>query len=365
MKVTCPKCGFEDEGSFCSKCGSPLGQAVAAKKDVPRMTVEEVWTNRCPVCQSGRLCKGTMKKWLLTINTLECSNCGAAFSLFEAGKERGKYGLLRVDEGRVPVSLARQGQLHTSEELTRIANRGVYDPRQRDADIVEWMASLRDGKVSVTLTSEGASSPVVLKEGEQLQLVLPDMALWEARAIRTTSGGYGGATIRVARGVSLHGGSFGAQSSSYDDLTEVDHGRLTITNQRLVFTGARRTTDIKLTKIVSVAPYKEGIAVQASSRSKIQCFVGTDLGRMAAKVEVNERTYCEPITGLLLANMIDSLAKRQEETSKPSPRTPRAQRVAHGHDTAQHINELGKLRDSGLITAEEFEQKKKELLDRM
>lgn len=242
----------------------------------------------------------------------------------------------------------------------RIANNEAQQREApRKADMEEWMSLLRDGKVSVKFAIEGGRSEVVLKENEELQIVLPNMALWEARSVRTSSGGYGGPSFRVAKGVSFRLGVFGSHSSSYEDLTEVDRGRLTLTNQRLVFTGAKRTSDIKLTKIVSVEPYEDGIAVQASGRLKTQCFAGIDPTQMVTTITINERTYPVPFTGLILDCMIEGLIKKQEETSKQSPPKDR------GHDIPDQIRELGKLRDSGLITAEEFENKKKELLDRM
>ena len=35
MKVKCPRCGFWDEGKFCSNCGAPLPQPKVGKPDVP------------------------------------------------------------------------------------------------------------------------------------------------------------------------------------------------------------------------------------------------------------------------------------------------------------------------------------------
>lgn len=235
----------------------------------------------------------------------------------------------------------------------------------READMEEWLTLLRDGKVSVSFAIEGGRSEVVLKENEKLQMILPNMVLWEARSVRTSSGGYGGPSFRVAKGVSFRLGVFGSQSSSHDDLTEIDRGRLTLTNQRLVFTGAKRTSDIKLTRIVSVEPYKDGIGVQTSGHERTQYFLGIDPTEMVITASLNGRTIPVPFNGLLLDCMIEGLIKNQEETTKESSPKEVERGAVHGNDVPEQIRELGKLRDSGLITAEEFEKKKKELLDRM
>lgn len=272
-----------------------------------------------------------------------------------------------IDDGK--IAFFNRKQQSAMERLKSAVEERVAkhapERQQREPDLKEWMGLLREGNVSVRLTIEGGSSEVVLKDKEELQVMLPNMAFWEARSVRTSGGMYGGPSFRVAKGMSLRVGAFGSESSSYDELREIDRGRLTLTNQRLVFTGARRTSEIKLDKIVSVAPYSDGIAVQASGHSKTQCFVGIDPTQLRITANVNERSYPVEFTGLILDCMIEGLIKKQEETSKQSSPKELEQGAVHGHDVPDQIRELGKLRDSGLITAEEFERKKRELLDRM
>ena len=238
--------------------------------------------------------------------------------------------------------------------------------REREqADRKQFVTSLREGKVSIKLQIEGGSSSVILRENEELRMVLPNMALLEARRITTTTGGYGGPSVRVAKGVYLRGGAFGSESQSHDKLKEIDKGRLTLTNKRLIFTGAKRTSEIGLAKIISIETYSDGIAVEASGRSKTQCFVGLGPNRIPTNFTINERSYSEPFTGLTLKYMIEGLVKQQEEASKQSSRKPQSRRVAKEPDIPEQIRKLGELKDAGVITVEEFEKKKAELLARM
>jgi hypothetical protein len=79
------------------------------------------------------------------------------------------------------------------------------------------------------------NSPVLLKRKEELQVVLPNMALWEPRSVRQSTGGYGGPSFRVTRGVYGRMGAFKAQSESHEELKAIDQGAFTLTNKRLIF----------------------------------------------------------------------------------------------------------------------------------
>jgi len=184
--------------------------------------------------------------------------------------------------------------------------------KQREADMEEYMTSLKEGKTSIKFRIEGGSSQVILKENEELQMVLPNISLWEPRKVTTTTGGYGGPSFRVAKGVYFRVGAFGAQSQSHDELKELDRGRLTLTNKRLLFTGAKRTDEYNLAKIISIEPYSDGIAVRTSGRSKVQYFIGIDPKQISTTVTINERNYSEPFSGLMLKYTVEGLIKRQE-----------------------------------------------------
>ena len=61
------------------------------------------------------------------------------------------------------------------------------------------MTKLRDGKASIKITMGGFNSSIILKEKEELQVLLPNVALREARSVRTTSGGYAEPSFRVLK----------------------------------------------------------------------------------------------------------------------------------------------------------------------
>jgi hypothetical protein len=305
MKVKCPKCGFEDEGNFCSRCGAPLPKTPIAEEEAA--VPEAPWTAKCPVCNSGQL-EPVIHKSLFGLKTtenLKCTNCGAIFS-----PDGDKYKLTTVKNKSDPVWQNYGNQSLTEQEWKTIASGGLSDTKQYEADMEQWLTALKEGKVSIKMICD--SSPLLLKRKEELQVVLPNMALWEPRSVRQSAGGYGGPSFRIAKGVSFRLGAFGAQSESHEELRVIDQGRFTLTNKRLIFSGAKRTVDINLNKLVSIEPYSDGIAVRTSGRQKTQYFVGIDPRQVAATVTIGNRVYQEPFNGLMLQYLIEGLVKQQE-----------------------------------------------------
>lgn len=96
MKVKCLKCGFEDEGNFCSNCGAPLPQPeFPVEREASKTPVEGLWVDKCPVCKSGKLSPITKKKLfgLVSTENFECNSCNAIFT--QKGE---KYKLTKVPD---------------------------------------------------------------------------------------------------------------------------------------------------------------------------------------------------------------------------------------------------------------------------
>lgn len=177
-------------------------------------------------------------------------------------------------------------------------------PAEREADLTRWLEDLASGRVGIKFTF--GKSPIILKEGEEAKFIIPGAVLQEPRAIRTSTGSYGGPTVRIARGLSWHVGSFRSSSQSHDEIKTVDTGTMVVTEKRLVFCGTKRTVQIDLRNILSLDPFSDGLVLHKEGREKAQYFLWPD-GLCIARIDTNDRTYVEPLNGLIVKTAIEGL----------------------------------------------------------
>ncbi|MCZ3365147.1 MULTISPECIES: zinc-ribbon domain-containing protein [Methanobacterium] len=301
--IFCPKCGKEnnEEAKFCQYCGTKLTSLENKKPAQKRLQAEKIWIEKCPVCGEGPLVYHDHKGMLglTTIHICECERCGSTF------KKKGKnYQLTRVTDKSNHVWQEYGKQVLAEREWINIANGGISDAKQQEQDINSWLVDASHGKVTFADTN----SPVILKKNERAFLFWSDIALWEPRVVRQTRGSYGGQTFRAAKGISFKVGNFSSHSESHEELRTVDQGMLTLTNKRLVFTGSKRTNNIDLRKIISIEPYRDGIASRRENKQKTEYFIG--INRVNINISSNGHEYAIPVSGIVLKCIIEGLIKQ-------------------------------------------------------
>lgn len=307
-KVKCIKCGFEDEGNFCSNCGDPLSESnYPVEQKYSKPSTEVSWLAKCPACKSGYLTQIKVKIFfgMMTANNIECSNCNALFT--SHGK---KYKFSKVQDESAVVWQNYGKQKLTDQEWKNIAYGGMSDAEQKAMDMEQWMTELKEGNLSINLPKH-RDVAIITKKGEEVKLVLPDISLLEPRAVRVSTGTYGGPSFRVAKGVYFRVGGFRAQSESHEEIRTIDKGTLSLTNKRLVFSGSKRTSVVDLKKIVSIEPYSDGISIKRSNKQKIEYFIGK-MDIIELTITIDDREYVEPFSGLMLKYFTEGLLKKME-----------------------------------------------------
>lgn len=104
-------------------------------------------------------------------------------------------------------------------------------------------------------------------------------ASWYQYKTVTQRVNYAGPTarIRICKGVSYRIGSVRAQRITSEVLAPVDAGRLYVTDKRIVLLGARKSTTIRLNKVVSFTPYSDGIELFKETGKSIIIKIDTDM----------------------------------------------------------------------------------------
>ena len=324
------------EERCCTICGKKLGLLT------PRGQIEGKWYCRncgkdiawhCAIC-------GQEKKGVALSNKGELSFCSLGCAL--------KYDPRKESESKP----GKQALRVTKED----------GDRSKEADRELWLSQLKEGTINVEVI--GGESPIILKRQEQLRVVLPSISLLEPRVVTEGGGFYGGPTIRVAKGLSFRLGGATGRSESHEELRNVDQGVLTLTNQRLVFSGKKRTLNISLMSIVAMEPFKDALAVRREGKEKTQYFSGINPKMISMRAKVDDREYEEPFTWATLKYLIEGTIKQQ--SSLPAEKEAKAKSVsANSESIPDQIKKLAELRDTGILTSEEFESKKTELLRRI
>lgn len=102
------------------------------------------------------------------------------------------------------------------------------------------------------------------EKDEIVLLRLERVVLKEFRSTGSTySGGYGGVSFRVAKGVRANvGGMQGSSTKNPEVSTPIDVGEVTYTNKRIVFTGDNMTREWDLDKIVNMQSGPNGVTLE-------------------------------------------------------------------------------------------------------
>lgn len=178
--------------------------------------------------------------------------------------------------------------------------------------------------------------PILLSKDEKCYIRIDGVNLQEERSVRVSTGGYGGFSFRVAKGVYARTGSFGASSESHLELRLIDTGTLYVTNKRYIFDGSKKNIQGELKQVISVETYSNGVKI---SRGR------TDEG------------YLWSGDGEYVGAVISGMVKNISGGTSPDRRD--------SQNRSYNLNDLEKLaqlKEKGIITEEEFNIKKKQIL---
>lgn len=193
--------------------------------------------------------------------------------------------LSSIGDPKTKTELAerKKAKLEREEKrLKEIAYRGVY--------LTEEQIHNLESEIELPVLD----TPVFLNYGE--------VAVYHSQATRQETknrvigrtGSYGGGTVRIAKGLSIHtGGSSGRPI--YGDVSMQYPGEFIITNERVIFLSSQKGFELKHQNITAATAYKDGFAFQSKSTSYVLLVPRADLATLAFD---GVRTGEIPIAGI-------------------------------------------------------------------
>lgn len=188
----------------------------------------------------------------------------------------------------------------------------LTDQRMSPAEEQELQAISRSLNVNITLSEQTKGQLSKLKlywaiENLDLPVIQPDIVIqksevchmkiqrvnWhELRSVRQRTSYSGYSTgFRIAKGFYLRSGSNSAQSYSIDTMKLIDTGSLYLTSKRIIFTGTRKNSNIRIDKILNFTPYTDGLEIgkETGKSPVLQMAQHADIFCMMLERLLNER----------------------------------------------------------------------------
>lgn len=133
---------------------------------------------------------------------------------------------------------------------------------------------------------------IIIQKSETCHMRIANVHWYELRRVRQ-QGNYGGyrTHFKVAKGFYLNSGSHRPQSYSRDMMTLIDTGTLYLTSKRIIFTGTKKNSIIRLEKILDFTPYTDGVEIgkETGKSPTLQMQHNADLFCMMLERLLNER----------------------------------------------------------------------------
>ncbi|WP_120944253.1 hypothetical protein [Helicobacter labacensis] len=139
------------------------------------------------------------------------------------------------------------------------------------------LRQVMEGVLPQCLNLMGDPLPFVFQKGEKLLWVEQGVAYYETKTTSRYVGGSQGVSVRIMKGVYYRVGAFKGRRIQEDQLQYIDTGVLAITTKHLYFAGKAKSVRLPLAKLISIAPYEDGISVHKDGASaKPQVFYNGD-----------------------------------------------------------------------------------------
>jgi hypothetical protein len=133
---------------------------------------------------------------------------------------------------------------------------------------------------------------IVIQKSEVCHMIIQCVNWYELRSIRqrTSYSGYS-TSFKIAKGFYLRSGSYSSQSYSVDTMKLIDTGTLYLTSKRIIFTGTKKNSNIRIDKILNFIPYKDGVEIgkETGKSPTLQIHQHADIFCMMLERLLNER----------------------------------------------------------------------------
>lgn len=139
---------------------------------------------------------------------------------------------------------------------------------------------------------------LILKNDEEAYIE-DTVKLYEIRSASKSDRLYIGG--RIMKGIFL-GGSTGV-SRKFDELREIDSGKLALTNKRVIFDGNFNARTIDLEKIISIEIYDDGFEIACEDKKQSQLYGGIR----------NPFLWKNLITGIVKTKGVENRTLREDE----------------------------------------------------
>ncbi len=179
--------------------------------------------------------------------------------------------------------------LSTEEEarLAKIAAVLHIDWARFDQDHPSVWRKILLGRLSDSRLLNPLPEPKVILKKNEVAYGEATASLMKEQAVREWQSGYAGVSFRVMKGVKFNtGGSRGRMVTVTTEMVADDAGLLTVTSNRIIFTGQRRSLDIPLTKLLSLDMYSDGVRIHSSNRKNAPLFRLADGEMVSALINV-------------------------------------------------------------------------------
>ena len=145
-------------------------------------------------------------------------------------------------------------------------------------------------------------------------------------------------------------------------ITHIDDGTVTITNKRFIFSGSKKNVNVDLKKINGITVYRNGIRLQRSNKQKIEQFTGFE--NLSFNFLLEDKKYYITFNGQVIRALIQACLNSSNTKKLPAKtKTKTKQSTSKPKESNDELLfKYAELYEKGLLTKEEFESKKKELL---